>query len=244
MAFLLATAKLVSCKIQFISFREKCPINYSMMEREICWNIEMLCPHKPSTNQPNETNNMKKETFIYFPISNFSFMLWNRTNRSFTRQSYSRSTKKASPWVVTKLEKIRFELMFEWKTCRKLFSGGNFCQKLAGTCWSVPGQMITIKSNDNCMWAIYSFGWRALTSRNANFLCFTIIHCDILLSFIHSPLKIPVESDWRTLTRGNTLRFSIGHLKRCCRWCWSLPLSLARSLTRFWAFYWPPNFLL
>lgn len=40
------------------------------------------------------------------------------------------------------------------------------------------------------MWAIYSFGYRSHTSRNANF-CFAITHCDILLSFIHSPLKNP-----------------------------------------------------
>lgn len=41
-AILICDRKLVSCKFNF-SFA-KCPINYNMMELEIRWNIEMLCP--------------------------------------------------------------------------------------------------------------------------------------------------------------------------------------------------------
>jgi hypothetical protein len=66
---LISDEELVSCKFNFYFVFAKCPINYSMMEREICWNIEMLCPH--SHPEPARSD------FFYFPISN-SFAQFSR----------------------------------------------------------------------------------------------------------------------------------------------------------------------
>lgn len=115
------------------------------------------------------------------------------------------------------------------------------------TCWSIAGEVITIKSIDNCMWAIYSFvcDSNRLSRAHVPKCKFLSFASTIVTSCYHS---FPVINPRRERENASKRKYI-----KILNWPFKMLLlsllllvstSFSLSLFCFWTFYWPPNFLL